>query len=66
MWDGIMRMSVTKGTPRISFVIYAIKVECMCDASYLIYVCKICNFREKHLKKYIFRRPVSMVVERRT
>ena len=46
-----MRMSITKGIPTIRFVLYAINVECMCDASNLTYVCKICNFPEKNLKK---------------
>ena len=30
-----MRMQVNEGTPTMSFVLYTINVECMCDASYV-------------------------------
>ena len=30
-----MGMRVNEGTPTMSFVLYTINVECMCDASYV-------------------------------
>ena len=39
-------MGINEGTLTISFVLYTINMECMCDASYVT-IKKICNFREK-------------------
>ena len=42
-----MGMWVNEGTPKMSFVLYTINVECMCDASYVTW--KYSQYRRYHV-----------------
>ena len=67
-----MGMRVNERTLTMSFLLYTINMERMCDANYVTYkvqtLKKICNFHKKILnfQKKICRRPVLMGVEPHT